>query len=346
MCGWKHGRYGLIFAMIFLSILQASAEVVFSADEEESRQKQRDARAATETPQIVMPKRQDNLDLNIYISATEGFDSNVFLDSSRKGDLFDEAVVGLGIKNSVNDSFAFKIDYSGRSITYHEYSDFSMFDNDISLTVEYYIGKAARLRAGYDADFINYMKNENGDFLRKGPFADFRYFIAPRTYVGAGYSYQLYDYDKRKIRNGENQMLDMTREDHRHNIMGEFATKLGKLSFKLKNIYYFNESNDGYMDFYDYTADRVSGYIAYPVHKKLQLIFNGGYLRKDFKSRKITGGSSKEYDDLMILGGGAYYIFSPSLFLNANYTYRQNYSNDPVQEYSGTTGTVGLHYFF
>ena len=161
------------------------------------------------------------------------------------------------------------------------------------------------------------------------------------------YQYYFCDYKHRDIRDGANNKIDVTREDNRNNVSGVVVTHLGKLFLKIKNTYNFNESNDGYMDYYDYQSDRVSLYTAYPLTEKLSILLNGGYQYKKFKSRTITIDSNKkEHDNLMILGGGLNYKMFSSFYISANYTYRQNYSNDPMQEYSGSVSTVGINYFF
>ena len=127
----------------------------------------------------------------------------------------------------------------------------------------------------------------------------------------------------------------------------EAVTHFGKLFVKVKNRYYFNESNDEYMDYYDYQAERVNLYTAYPLTEKLSVLLSGGYQYKDFKSRTITtDADKKEHDHLMTLGSGINYKILPSFYISANYTYRQNYSNDPMQEYSGSVSTAGINYFF
>lgn len=333
----------LIITPIFCGEFSASAE---EETTEKTLEKRSDYKQYRVKGQVQTPQPKDRFKVKFYLGAAEGYDNNVFLDSSRKGDLYDEAVAACELSYELSERLILKAESDSSSMTYHRFSDYSLMDNDIALSLAYYPCQKMKVETGYDIDFVNYLRNENGTYYAQGPFASFRYSITPSTYLGTGYLYRLYDYDKRKIYDGTYRRLELTREDHRHEIMAEFAAIIGKVYFKLKNVYYFNESNDGYMDYYDYQAEKVMGYIGAPLFKKAELVLSGGYQRKNFKSRKITTSSSKEHDDLMVLGGGLYYNLTPSSYINLSYTYRQNFSNDPIQEYSGSMSSIGLHYFF
>lgn len=317
------------------------------ADEQEIVEKYKDYKVAEiESSSKNIYDLEERFTHHIYAGVSEGYDNNVFLDPSRKGDMFDQAMADIILRYRLTDKIDLKAHYDFTSITYHEFTTLSMIDNDVSASFEYYPHKRVRIEMGYDVDFIDYFKNKDGDFTTNGPFAGIKYYIDENTYVGARYQYYFCDYKHRDIRNSSNNKIDVTREDHRNNIVGEVVTHLGKLFLKVKNTYYFNESNDEYMDYYDYQSERVNLYTAYPLTKKLSVLFNGGYQYKDFKSRTITiDPNKKEHDHLMTLGGGINYKILPAFYISANYTYRQNYSNDPLQEYSGSVSTVGINYF-
>jgi len=264
-----------------------------------------------------------------------------------KGDAFDQVMGNVVARYKLNEQVDIKARYDFASITYHEATDVSMLDNDGALSLEYYPMNSVRIEAGYEADFVTYLKNEDGDFMTEGPFCAVRHYFNPKTYIGAKYQYSSYDYEHRTIRGGAGNRLPLTREDHRHNAIAEIVTHVKKLFLKIKTTYYLNESNDEYMDYYDYWSGKINLYMAYPITQKVSILLNGGYQRRDYESRTITTSvDKKEYDDLMILGGGFFYKITPSFYINTNYTYRQNYSNDPFQEYSGSVGTAGFNYFF
>ncbi len=337
-----------MFIIIPLVFAMAIIPLPVFADEQKATEESKDYETVDiETSSNDAYSLKKRFSHHVYAGVLEGYDNNVFLDPSRKGDTFDQAMADITLRYRLTDKVDIKARYDFTSITYHEFTTLSMMDNDISASFEYYPHKQLRIEAGYDVDFIDYFKNKDADFTADGPFAGVRYYVNKNAYVGAKYQYYFYDYKHRDIRDGTNNKIDITREDHRNNISAEAAVYMGKLFLKLKNTYYFNESNDGYMDYYDYQSERVSLYTAYAVTKKLSLLLNGGYQYKDFKSRKtIDDPEKKEHDHLMRLGAGVNYEIIPSFYISANYTYRQNYSNNPIQEYSGSVTTAGISYFF
>ncbi len=334
----------LFIAFFLLALMQ----LPLFADEEEIADKYNDYKVAeVESLTDNIYNLEENFTYHFYAGAHEGYDNNVFLDPSRKGDVFDQAMADIIARYRLTDQLDVKAHYDFTSITYHEFTVLSLIENDISASLEYYPHKRVRIEMGYDVDFVDYFKNKSGDFTTNGPFAGIKYYIDKNTYVSATYQYYFYNYKHRDIRNSSNNKINTTREDHRNNVTGEVVTHLGKFFVKLKNTYYFNDSNDEYMDYYDYQSNRINLYTAYPVTEKLSVLLSGGYQYKDFKSRTITTDSGKkEHDNLMTLGGGINYKLLSAFYVSANYTYRQNYSNDPLQDYSGSVSTVGINYFF
>ena len=318
------------------------------ADEEDTRDKHKGLQQPViQKPATTASGIKDRLSYNFYIGALEGYDNNVYLDSRRKGDTFDQVMADAVFRYRLNDKLDIKARYDFTSITYHRFTDVSMLDNQIVASFEYYPQNRLKIEAGYLVDFIDYFKGSDSDFRKDGPFAGVRYYIDKKTYIGGAYQYSTYDYKSRKTRNSSDEVTDITRKDKRNTVTAEFATYMGKLFVKVKNTYFWNNSNDGYLDFYDYNSERINLYTAYPVTDKLTLLLNGGYQRRDFKSRTtVKDPNKKQNDNIMILGGGLSYKLLPSCSISLNYSYRQNYSNDPIQEYSGAIGTLGVNISF
>ncbi len=108
----------------------------------------------------------------------------------------------------------------------------------------------------------------------------------------------------------------------------------------------FNDSNDEYMDYYDYIAYKMGLSVNMPVLKALYLAGHGSYRWKEFDTRKNADLSATETQKTMTLGGTAYYNIYKSAYISASYTYVQNYSNEPLNEYSDSITTAGVHIFF
>jgi hypothetical protein len=338
----------IIFKLCALSYLALNCIILpVLADEEDTRDKHKGLQQPViQKPATTASGVKDGLSYNFYIGASEGYDNNVYLNSSRKGDIFDQVMADAVFRYRLNDRLNIKARYDLTSLTYHRFTDVNMFDNQVSASLEYYPQNRLKFEAGYIVDFVDYLKGSGSDFIMDGPFAGLRYYIDKRSYIGGIYQYNTYDYRSRKTRDISNQVAGITREDKRNTVIAEFATYMGELFVKVKNTYFWNDSNDQYLDFYDYNSQRIGLYTAYPVTEKLALLLSGGYQRKDFKSRTtIKDPAKKEHDNIMMLGGGVCYKILPACSISINYSYRQNYSNDPMQEYSGGIGTIGVNIY-
>ena len=325
----------------------AAAGSAFAAEQEDITAKYKETRPAIPRQAAQYETVQDRFKLRTTVGLFEGFDNNVFLDSSRQSDMFDQAGIGLGLKYDASRDLKLNVKGGLTTITYHEVTDATMLNSNAKAFFDYFCGPV-KTYAGYGIDDYYYPRNEDGDFFVHGPFAGARYYcLDPKFYLGAMYNYEMYDYQHRPIRNGEDAVLEQDRDDKRHNIIGESGIYCGKTVYKLKNTLYFNDSNDEFMDYYDYWADRIMGYVTWPVWcDKLFVTLEGGYQYKHFYSRETTESTSKEHDNLMILGAGFYYEICKSFYASFNYSYRENYSNNPVSEYSGSMYTAGVSYSF
>ena len=335
---------------IFILCFFISCYFIFPAlaDEEDARDKHKDLQQpSAKKASGAVSDVKDRLSYSAYLGILEGYDNNVYLNSARKGDTFDQAMADVVFRYRLHDKLDIKARYDFTSITYHKFTDVSMLDNQILAAFEYYPQNRLKLEAGYLVDFVDYLKGKDSDFMMDGPFAGARYYVNKKTYIGGMYQYNVYDYKSRKTRNNSDQETNITRKDKRNTVIAEFVTYMGKLFVKVKNTYFWNNSNDQYLDFYDYNSERINLYTAYPVTEKLAVLLNGGYQRKDFKSRTtVKDPSKKEHDNIIMLGGGLSYKLLPSCTISLNYSYRQNYSNDPIQDYSGSIGTLGVNIFF
>ena len=282
------------------------------------------------------------------LSVKEGYDNNVYLSPKRKGSMLDDISFGTDLRYRLNRRSMVKLTTNSNLFNYHEITDYSTINNSTQLSLDYFLNKKARLATGYNMSFVNYLKNENGTNYNQGPFADLQYFITSKFFVGCGYGNSFYQYDKRKSRNGKKNDLEFVREDIRHKITAETGALIGESFLKVKNTYQFNDSNDEYMDYYDYQSDKTSALLTYGLTKNAKLIFTSSYQRKDYQSRLlgITSSKTKVREHLMILGCSLHYKPVPSVNFITSYKYSQNNSNNPSQEYSGSTSSAGITYSF
>lgn len=288
-----------------------------------------------------------NLDANFIIGTLGGFENNANLDSSRKGDTYTQEFLDSKITFRTCDWFNLKVDYFLNNINYHEATDNSFLDNTLEPGFQLNLKDRLILDGRYSLQIVDYYKNEKGEFTKNGASGNIRYYFTDKVFADAGYVFSFYEYDDFKARGANKIETTTTREDARHIIKSDLGIFIKKdVLLKLKGNYCFNDSNDKYNDYYDYEYFTIGASLVHPITKKLFGVWGGSYQRKEFDSRRSLDGTKIEDDDLFILNASLYYRFSPKFLFGATYTYLENSSNEPIQEYSDSIVTCGVYYSF
>ena len=116
---------------------------------------------------------------------------------------------------------------------------------------------------------------------------------------------------------------------------------------KIKFEYYYNNSNYPYLAYYDYDSYRLTLSCTHLFNKKLFGHFSFSRQIRDYTGRLLTVDlGSKEWDRTYVISSGLYYILNRSLTIGLNYTYRQNWSNEPTSRYSGSVISGGTYWRF
>jgi len=325
----------------------ASAQVDATKEQKKEEKYEDQKREITQArPLVKKTESMGNLKINTTVGLFQGYDNNVNLDSSRKGDSFNEIIALVDARYPLNDWLKLKFGYNTYNVLYYDFTNYTVLDNAVRAGLESKIADNVTLDTGYEFEYIYYPKDDQGTYYANKLGSSLRHKISKNLYHKLGYEFQMRDWTDRKARNGAGVIEDTERQDYRNSIKYEIGYLVWKTLLKLKTDVYFNDSNDEYLDYYDYTSYSVSVFAARPLVDKLTGILRAGYQWKRYDERTITTGDSKEKDKTMILGAGLTYDITRDLALSANYTYRQNYSNDPIQRYSESMTTLGCYYTF
>ncbi|MBN1405973.1 MAG: hypothetical protein JW946_05580 [Candidatus Omnitrophica bacterium] len=279
-------------------------------------------------------------------SVKEGYERNVFLDSSRKGDSFTQPALSLDANYKITPNLKAGIEYDFTGLFYGQYTDLDVVNNEAAAFFAYDLMPNLSLKAGYGADSNYYLNDKTGTYLAYGPLSALQYYFNKNLFLKAGYDFRIYDYDKKLIRDGSGRELGSHREDHRHTVTFTAGQRINKILLRLEERIDFNDSNDEYMDYYDYTAYKTGASFTAPVLKNLYLTAYGSYRYKDFTSRRKLDLSAVEKQKTMTLGASAYYKVYKSCYVNIGYAYMQNYSNEPLNRYSDSAASAGARIFF
>ena len=112
---------------------------------------------------------------------------------------------------------------------------------------------------------------------------------------------------------------------------------------KVKQEWYFHDSNDERQDFYDAEDYKVTASVNRPLTKKLSANASYAFERKNYKHRQVGGITAEaRYDDTHTWTLAGTYDFNKTWSLNPSFSYKYLDSNDPTGEYFDATSTLTL----
>ncbi|MFH0877571.1 MAG: hypothetical protein V1863_05040 [Candidatus Omnitrophota bacterium] len=276
-----------------------------------------------------------------------GYDSNALLSPTRKGDTFQEVLYGLSFIKRWNSGFRFTFDYDLDVQTYNEITQASSILNHFRVGLhekfEHFL-----LGTGYDLGISDYIKNDDGDFLFHKGFVYLRHFLTRKTYHQILVEAGLKDYDSRKalsdtIATYQNKELTERRLSAEYSI-GSMWTP--RLFFGLRLRFSRNDANARYLDFYDYDSYEFAPGLRYEWTDKLELLAQVNYLRKIYDSRTVTGGQDIVIENIISPNCGLRYRLNQNNTLTLLYIYRNDSSNEPLEEFNENVVSCGWQYNF
>ncbi|MDD5496334.1 MAG: hypothetical protein PHP46_04450 [Candidatus Omnitrophica bacterium] len=303
---------------------------------------------------IPLPYLTSNkLEYNASASVTQGYDNNVFLDPSRKDDSFTQEAVIMNFKYPFRDNklnLKYGLDFT--NITYYKITDASLLDWSLWGGFDYTIFDVFTLSPSYRFNMVWYPRddqssnnwNEFNLDLRQDLLDNF-YFL-DKVYHKGTYRLSYQNYQHRKARLGNGNLSSNTRADLRNTFDYEVGLYMFDSLIKVNNQIYRNDSDDQYEDYYDYNSYRLGCSIVHMFTDKFYSIGSFYWQKKFYDSRQSSQEAVCEKDDLYIVSSSLYYDITPHFSIFANYSYRENQSNEPLQKYSGSVVTAGIYYNF
>jgi len=281
------------------------------------------------------------------VSVFSGYDSNVNLDTKRKGDVFESILFSLDYRKPITEDIKFTFDYDLYALNYNEYTDTSSILDHFRLGLQKKFSPFV-IGTGYDLGMLYYPYNEDGDFLLHKGFVYLGQDILKRIYHQIQFEAGLKDYtNKKALLDTIDTYQDEKRQDKRLGVeyrLGSLVNRRLRLSFR--TMFLVNDSNARYVDFYDYKAYQASSGFDYAILGNLYLISNFSYLRKNYNSRTVTLKDYRQRDNLYAGSLGLKCKVNEKNSMSLVYSYRENSSNDSLEEYSGNMITCGWQYNF
>lgn len=334
-------RRVLLISLVFLFISAVSCSWAQDSGTEEHFEEEIDI------PFDDADKPVSDFSLSASAEVNAGYDTNVNLNSTHKGDAFEEFLFTLDFKKPVTETISFFIDYYLDYFNYNEFIRYSSLINHIALTASCDT-PVFTPGIGYDFSSVSYLNYDDADFLFHRSFVYLENFITRKILQRLTFEYGYKDYLRTKALADEiNLYQDDERADTRIALVYSlFCKPTRKTKFFIQGKVSKNDSNSRYVDFYDYNAYRIWLGGTYSIYRNLALVTDFSFKRKVYKSRTVTSEDFKQKDKLYTTGAGFIYKMSRADTVSLNYTYRQNNSNEPLEEYSENIIQCGFRHNF
>jgi len=277
-----------------------------------------------------------------YLDVQQGYDNNVDLDSKRHGDFFLQATGDVTVMYEATDKLKLvggsdifsNIYYKSNINNLLDISPFVGFDYKVTPEITW------RNRVLYDYfSFPNYKESSFSgliltSYARQSILRDF--------YHEVGFEWLWRWYPEQKYYITDGQVGSKDRFDKRYRIKYNFGWYGEKFFFRLSNEFSQNDSNDQFQHYFDWYHFRFRPSVMYFFTDKIYTDVSLIYKYVHYQDRRSTDNiNKKQRDNNFIFNTSLYYDVVKNVTLEATYTYSENNSNDPFQQYSGSIITVG-----
>lgn len=340
--------FTITLAVILLSASVSLAGTETVQDQDAAYKYRRSLPAQTSFPQA---GSHEDLTTDLAVGVSQGVDTNPLLDSTHKADSYTQETLDMRFKYDLPDNRFGKLDanfgLSALNVSYYEITDVDIFDGFADITFNEKISKDVVLSAGYSFEALWFPNSSDGNYVGNEINAGFKQLLTPDAYHRFLYRFQIRNYLERKTMLGNGNLTSDLREDIRNIFRYEMGVYVGKkVKVRFIDDVIWNDSNDQYLDYYDYCANRCGASLAAVFTKKFYGVAGFYYQRKLYYSRLVSVGDYDQRDNLFTATASLSYDISRNLSVSLSYTHMENHTNEPLERYIDTLYYGGLNYRF
>ncbi len=313
----------------------------------------RERKALREPVKYIIPtvlrKKYGKLRIDAAASIVGGYDANVNLSRyDEDGSLFSQKTLSLYAKYPLVDGKMFlKGGYDFTWIKYFKFSDPDLVDNILSAGLETRLGENLLWSVDYSADFVGFPRDEFSQYTMNAVETSLRHDITDWLYQKVIYEFFHKHYPKWRSRNSRGVALERDRGDIRNTVTYQLGAFMGDKTFaKLETKYYRNDSNELFLDFYDYRALKNKVSVTHILTNKIYGSTSFAHQYKWYDKRSVGGQEFDQRDHLFIYGISLFYDIIPSVSLGTSFDIRDNQSNENDQKYEDYILSSGVYAIF
>jgi hypothetical protein len=289
----------------------------------------------------------DKGDWKSLAAVSLGYDNNAFLDSRRVGGAYTQEYFSTSFASPLSDRTEYFFDYEVMNLSYFDIGRLNLISNGIFTGLEHRFDKNISLTGGYGINVIEYFNTGTDDYVEQLINLKLKQTLPQKMFHSLRYDGSYRNYAKRFNRGSNGAMSTKKRDDVRDTFTYEVGKYFSKDMCKLEFEYYNNNSDEKYLNYYDYNSYRFGASLTHLFTEKLFGYLSASRQLRDYCSRTlINNAGSKQEDKTYIYTAAMFYSVNKSLSFGLNYTYRQNASNEPVERYSGSLMSISTYYRF
>jgi len=282
--------------------------------------------------------------LNTVTSWTVANESNPALIKSRSSHPYIEEYFSATSSYKFTPKLTWQLGYSLDALNYDEYTDGSTLTNSLTTKLIYRMNPKWRAEAHYTFDDSDYPYDIGASSQDQKVHLRLRQSFLKKYYHYVGWTWLYKQYKSKAVRNGAGTRLPHhDRKDQRHTGIYEIGGRFGKAtSLRLRQEFYFNDSNDPFQDYYDAEDYKVKLSGTHDWTKKWSSSAGFTYELKRYERRNVSARGVAEQDYAKTYEIGTTHKISPEIDLTYTWKYKQQDSNDPAQAYQDITNSLAL----
>jgi len=290
-------------------------------------------------------RRARRLRVSWEFSQLIGYESNPSNSGTpHKGDKYVSESLYLTLSKKLTPTLTWQGSYSGSYDQYKEYTDGTYTSQTVTpAKFIWQPGRMWRLEGGFDLNLTYYPRSKPSNYREVKPYFSIRQNLWGRWFHLFRYEWFKRDYLSKKARDGGGAETLADRRDLRNRIRYELGTTWKEALLKVKQEWYFHDSNDARQDFYDAQDYKVTASVNRPITEKLSVNASYAFERKNYSHRQVSGITAESrYDDTQTWTFQGTYDLDKTWSLNPSFSYKFLNSNDPSGEYVDATTSFTL----
>jgi len=289
----------------------------------------------------------DKGDFKSLAAVTVGYDNNAFLDSRRIGDAYTQQYFKTTFSSPMSNRTIWLLDYEIMNLYYMDEKKLDVVSSGIRTGWDHKLDKDTTISGGYGFNVVEYINTGSDDFFEQAIDLKLKRNLPHKMFHSIGYDGSYRNYSRRINRGPAGLGGTKKRDDVRNTVNYEIGKFLSKDMIKLNAEYYNNNSDEKYLNYYDYGSFKLGASLTHLFTEKLFGYMSLAKQFRDYRSRTLSADAAAlQKDRTYLITMAMFYSINKSLSFGLNYSYRQNKSNEPIERYSGSLVSLSTYYRF